>query len=69
MPSYIASLVYRDHRGSDAADYEIKASSLAQARRIAKKFAAEERAREGGSVRVTRVESRAASDRRANRML
>jgi hypothetical protein len=69
MREYIASLTYRSTAGSDAADYEIKASSLDQAKRRAKEFAAAERKKLGISVRVTRVESRTHSDRRSDRLL
>lgn len=69
MAIYVISLVYRDHRGYDAAEYEIEANNIRQAKGDAKVFAKEERKRTGGSVRIARVENERDYNRRVDRTL
>jgi hypothetical protein len=67
MPTYVISLKYSSGSDTDFVEYETENPNLAGAKRDAKALAQEEREKTGLSVRIVRVESRAASDRRRER--
>lgn len=67
MPDYVISLKYCDAKGCELIDYESQNPNLKRAKQDAKALAKEERKKTLLSVRVVRVESRAASDRRRKR--
>ena len=70
MPDYVISLLYKCRgRGTDFVEYESRNATVRKAKQDAKTLAKEERARNNCSVRIVRVESRAASDRRRKREL
>jgi len=67
MGTYVISLLYGRSGDTELVEYESENSSLKQAKRDAKLLAQKERKESGLSVRVMRVESRTASDRRRER--